>query len=127
MIASLRERRWRRPSGLGWPKWRGWRVVMDNLLIPSGALLPRWYGVAWREPDMDGVVVMPIPLNVLAGWVRRVWHWLRYGLRPSVFDRAVIKAYRRGYTEGSNHRLAEFKRAESRRLTTTIQDIRRIE
>ncbi len=55
MMASLQ--RWRRPSGLGWPKWRGWRVVMDNLLIPSGALLPRWYGVAWREPDMDGVVV----------------------------------------------------------------------
>ena len=89
-------------------------MVMDNLLIPSGALLPRGYRVAWRELDRDSIVVMPIPLNVLACWVRRLWHWLLRGLRPSAFDRAVIEAYQRGRVDGSNKRLAEFKRAEGR-------------
>ena len=103
-----------RPPGWGWPKWRGWRVVMDNLLIPEGELLPRGYGVAWREPDMDGVVVMPIPLNIITCWVRWAWHWFRHGLQPSAFDRAVVEAYQRGHTDGSNHRLAEFKRAAVR-------------
>ena len=113
-MMALATMKWRRPPGLGWPKWRGWRVVMDNLLIPEGELLPRGYGVAWREPDMDGVVVMPIPLNIITCWVRWAWHWFRHGLQPSAFDRAVVEAYQRGHTDGSNHRLAEFKRAAVR-------------
>lgn len=111
---TMKPMKWKRPSGWGWPKWRGWRVVMDNLLIPEGGLLPRGYGIAWRELDRDGVVVMPIPLNILAGWIRNLWHWLRRGVRPSAFDRAAIEAYQRGHTDGSNDRLAEFKRAAGR-------------
>ena len=79
------------------PKWCGWRVVMDKLSIVRGEQIPRWYGVAWREFDRDCVVVMPIPLNVLVGWARRFWHWLRWGfVRESVLDEVMASAFQLG-------------------------------
>lgn len=110
----IAERKWKRQPGWGIMKWRGWRVAIDNLLIQRGEMLPRGYGVAWREWDRDCVVVMPIPVNVFASWVRRAWHWLKHGVKLSAYDSAVIEAYHRGHTDGSNSRLAEFRRQEDR-------------
>ena len=97
---AMKLMKWERPPGWSWPKWRGWRVVMDNLLLPSGALLPRGYGVAWREPHLDCTVVMPIPLNIIVAWARLVWHRLKAGVRPSV----IVDAYNCGRTAGSADR-----------------------
>ena len=110
-IAKLK---WQRQPGWGIMKWRGWRVVMDNMLVRHGERLPRGYGVAWREFDRDCSVVMPIPINVLASWVRRAWHWFRHGVKPSVYDSAVIEAYHKGHMDGSNSRLGEFRRQGDR-------------
>lgn len=81
----------------GRPKWLGWRVVLDDMLVKEGMLIPRWYGVAWREFDRDCSVVMPVPLNLIAGWTRRLWHWLRWGFaKRSVLDEVAWVAYERG-------------------------------
>ncbi len=94
---------WKRPDGWGWPRWRGWRVVMDNMMIHKGEMLPRWYGVAWREADRDCVIVMPVPINLCAGLLRRVWHWLRYAsMSTSALDSLVKRVFDRGYDEGKH-------------------------
>ena len=108
---TIAPRKWRRPPGFGWPKWRGWRVVMDNFLLHQNTMLPRGYGVAWRKYDQDCTVVMPIPLNILASWGRYVWHWLRHGVRPvSVVDRMLSDAYQRGLSAASNNHLSHVER-----------------
>ena len=85
----------------GWIKWRGWTVVVDHFLIRQGQVLPRGYGVAWRQHYRDCSVCMPVPLNVLAGWTRRLWHWLRFGyVKDSMRDAMVGRAYDRGYERG---------------------------
>jgi hypothetical protein len=50
--------------------------------INSGTHIPAWFGVAWTEAHADQSVCMPIPLNVLAHWLRGAWHWLRWGYMP---------------------------------------------
>ena len=85
-------------------------MVMDNFLIQQNTMLPRGYGVAWRKHDQDCTVVMPIPLNVLASWVRRAWHWLRVGVRPSAID----EAYARGRGDASNDHMAHLQRVRER-------------
>lgn len=100
--------KWERQPGWGIMKWRGWRVVMDNFLVHEGELLPRGYGVAWREYDRDCSVVMPIPLNLIAGSLRRLWHWLRWGW---VKNSRIDEAYLRGRDAGSRFNV---KATESR-------------
>ena len=77
---------WKRTKH-GWPRWLGWSVMLDNFTIREGAMIPRWYGVAWHAHNRDATVVMPVPLNIVAGLVRRFWQWLQFGwLKPSVLD-----------------------------------------
>ncbi|MFL9670457.1 hypothetical protein WIX39_026240 [Variovorax sp. AB1(2024)] len=49
--------------------------------IREGNLIPAWYGVAWteyREGSLYGHC-LPIPLNLIAGWARRLYLWVKHG------------------------------------------------
>lgn len=111
----------------GWLRdWRGWRLVVDYLTIREGDELPPGYGLAWRCWDRDALVVMPVPLNVLAGGVRAAWHWLKVGAVPvSVVDRMLTEARARGRVEGHNDRQRQWERAEPRIRAKAFADGRR--
>lgn len=102
---ALRAMEWKRGRPWwGWlTAWRGWRIVVDNLTIYEGETLPRGYGVAWRDLAMDRVVVMPIPLNVVVGLIRRAWEALRFHTAgASRLDIIRHEARIRGYNAAVN-------------------------
>jgi hypothetical protein len=72
--------------------------------VGHGLVLPRGYGIAWLHYIRDSGVAMPIPLNVVAGALRRAWCWLKV---PRLLVRDPYAAYREGLEEG--HRQASGK------------------
>lgn len=78
--------------------------------IPAGEMLPRGYGVAWWRWELDSAVVLPIPINVIAGWLHRVWFWLMRGLPPSALEARLIAEYRRGEHDRTELMRAEYER-----------------
>lgn len=107
--------------------------------IPEGGYLPDGYGIAWRDWDRHGAACMPIPLNVIAGWGRRLWIELRHGLRVGV-DRqarelfaAEQRGYARGYHLGRRHEAADsareisaaFERGREHGWNEALEDIRK--
>lgn len=99
------------PIEAGWqPKIRGrWP---GKKLVPEGFLLPRGYGVAWPKSEAPIAVCYPIPLNLLLGGIRKVWHAAKRGLNPTETDRqqmeiAILKAHR-GRLEAENRVLRDW-------------------
>ena len=50
--------------------------------VLEGDMLPWGYGIAWHRWERNAPVIMPIPFNVIAGWVREVYFLLAYKLQP---------------------------------------------
>lgn len=65
----------------------------------EGELPPRFYGVAYRHPDMRAIVYYLIPLNLFARWGRGFWYWVAAG-RGNRWERALADAYSKGHFEG---------------------------
>jgi hypothetical protein len=68
--------------------------------LAEGSRIPKGYGMAWMEPDIEQYVCLPVPVNILAAVARRVWHWLIHGLAPFIVDRKVADARREGFIAG---------------------------
>ena len=65
--------------------------------VEEGAEVPRGYGFAWREYfPYQGTVCYPLGLNKLAGWARRLHHWLISIPRESIRDQAWYAGYKEG-------------------------------
>lgn len=77
------------------PRWRLVRRVREDEIIPA------LYGVAWQDWRARTVVVMPIPVNVVAGLLRSAWIFLRWGWR------AVPACPRDAYAQGRRDALKE--------------------
>jgi hypothetical protein len=45
--------------------------------VHQGYVIPRGYGIAWVRFCSDSAVCMPVPLNLIAGALRRAWFWLK--------------------------------------------------
>jgi hypothetical protein len=83
---------------------------------------PRGYGFAWRTPDLAGAVAMPVPLNVVARALRRLWHWMVYihggqSARDSTYLGAWLEADRH-YRET----ITELRAAEKRAYLDGLRD-----
>lgn len=83
--------------------------------IEQGLETPRGYGLAWYDIIRGTVVVMPLPLNVLAGMARQFYFWLLGGWyghlgvhhedrvefdRAVWFDQKLNEAYMAGKYDG---------------------------
>lgn len=68
------------------------RFRASVLVVHEGGLLPRGCGVAWWHHNTATALVLPIPLNLLAGGLHRLWLLSKHGWGPS--------AYTRGYQRG---------------------------
>lgn len=64
--------------------------------IADGELLPKGYGVAWYLPDRMVALVLPIPLNKIAGAFRA---WYLEWRRPVEND-PIVDAFRKGVERG---------------------------
>jgi len=65
-----------------------------------GEQSPWFMGVAWRDWGTERIILLPIPINLVAGWLRRGWYELRsWGLHDPI-DRLVSDAYAQGYAKG---------------------------
>lgn len=70
--------------------------------IVDGQRAPRYMGLAWYDHYRDFAVMMPIPLNIVAGQLRRIYSWARNpwgGTRTSAEQRCFEKGYRAGRYE----------------------------
>ena len=68
--------------------------------IPEAGLIPRFYGIAYKELWSSNVVCYPIPMNILVGlWVRS-WRMFTIGLRPSRVDKIWTDGFSEGFKKG---------------------------
>ena len=81
-------------------KLRLTKLVLSDMDVFSDKQWPGYYGVAYREPSMKVTVLYPIPLNVLVGWIRNVWHLLLKGSGPSIRDKCVEVIQRDAFQRG---------------------------
>src|SRR3989304_577934 len=65
----------------------------------EGALVPRFYGLAYREPAWAAEVYYLIPFNLLVRWWMGFWCWVVWG-RGNRWDRALEAARRAGFHAG---------------------------
>lgn len=72
--------------------------------VGEAEAMPRGYGFAWQNPARNTFIVMPIPLNLIASFVRLVYFWMVRGFYPIKIDRLISKtraeAQRTGYCWG---------------------------
>jgi hypothetical protein len=80
--------------------------------IDQGEIIPRGYGIAWLRWGSPHAVIMPVPLNLIAGALRRAWFW---GKVPRVLFDDPRAAYRAGLQEGRRQQ-AEMDRFYAGRL-----------
>lgn len=72
---------------------------MISRVIGEMELIPRRYGVAFRDINGRRVVCYPIPLNWIVGWSREMVAWIRHG--PALLsDMERAQAYANGFSKG---------------------------
>lgn len=54
---------------------------------------PAYYGLAWFDYDRKVAVLMPIPLNAIVAWLRRLYQWLQQ-------NKTYASGYDKGYGDG---------------------------
>lgn len=85
-----------------WPNKPVLRITRE-LLEASGYRIPKWYGIAWHDYDLDVVVFMWMPFNVLAGWYMK----LRWMFKKGVLYNAEKGVYKKGYEQGQKDGFAK--------------------
>jgi hypothetical protein len=71
--------------------------------VREGEIMPRGYGLAWREVNRPVFVCLPIPLNLVARWAREFWFaiWSTLAYRGlSARESRELDAWHRGRRSG---------------------------
>lgn len=80
-------------------------VSKIRMIIGENDILPYTHGIAyWRESAMEAVCY-PIPFNLIVGWSRAAWIWMR---QPH-WRSEIEKAYLKGRQDGNDQRQKMFK------------------
>ena len=73
----------------------------------QGEMIPKGYGVAWRNYTTATTTLIPIPLNFLLAWIREVYFRLITGPRDRLEQQIIIslsedeaRGYSHGYQDG---------------------------
>jgi len=61
--------------------------------IKEGEPIPKFYGISYLEPNRLGAICYPIPLNILIGYIRKIYLWFLSG-----WD--FKTGYEKGFSEG---------------------------
>jgi hypothetical protein len=68
--------------------------------IAENEIIPAWYGVAWHSDYERVKICMPMPANMIAAAIYRIYWWLRLGGYPvrSNPREAFAQGFRAGTT-----------------------------
>lgn len=66
-----------------------------KVFVPEAGIIPRYYGVAYRDFMRMGAVCYPVPLNRLVRMLRSVYFWLRipHGDYWEARDGGILASY----------------------------------
>lgn len=71
--------------------------------IEPGEMLPRAYGVCWKDYSRRETVTCPIPLNIPIAIAYRLWWWAKNPIGTKKrLDYLIVEAESRGYQRGYN-------------------------
>ena len=79
-----------------------WNIKMIEKLLKKDEVMPKWYGLAYRNFDKDVYVAYPIPINLIVAGSR----WLSAKVRfewPHLLNDRWEGTLRNGFKEGFNH------------------------
>lgn len=71
--------------------------------IKAGERMPKFYGLAYWDYNMDIAICYPIPLNLFSRWLYDLTFWLKnpsYKDRRYKYDTIFHKGYNKGYWAG---------------------------
>jgi hypothetical protein len=54
--------------------------------------LPRFYGIYRADIPEHEFVCIPVPFNLLAGWARCFWHWIKRGVPTTKLEAGQLGA-----------------------------------
>lgn len=86
------------------------RKRISQIDLYSG-IHPKGYGIAYHEIGEDTVIMYPIPINLIVGFIRNIFHWILAGISPSILDNIYDKGYLVGKRENID---SQMKYAENR-------------
>ena len=75
-------------------------MIFPRSSLFMGEKIPLGYGIAWQMVDRNAYVILPIPINLIAGLARRIWRAMLFGIGRPAMDKAIHQAYERGLEEG---------------------------
>jgi hypothetical protein len=90
--------------------------------LQEADVLPRGFGVAWRTPQ--GTVALPLGVNVVAAWCRRVWIGLRMGITPAHVDKLILATQRNAHEAGRDDAIQEIQRQVELRFGDRLRELR---
>lgn len=99
-------------------RWTEWLVVT----ITQGARIPPGYGVAWLQSG-QAAVCLPLGVNAIAGFARRVYLGLVTGIRPSAIERMLITQRQVADREGYDRAVQDTQRQLEARFHTRLAAI----
>ncbi len=92
------------------------RLTMKQLWERERA--PWGWGRAYAEFSADRIVIAPIPLNWIIGWLREVYFRFAHGPRDEIASRihtatnkGFAEGYKYGYSQGVRHMAILWKEA----------------
>ncbi len=86
-----------------WLKWG--RIVVSYASLAQHKqeceVVPRGYGLAWRNFATASFTCYPIPLNFIFRWLRDAYFWLMSAGLPGYRERVEHKAFYQGRAQGN--------------------------
>jgi hypothetical protein len=79
-------------------------------IISEFELIPKWYGVAYRDYSSLKTILYPIPINLIISAVRSIY--FRLINTRSLIDRYVMYVYEKGFDKGLMVGMNEAKNLE---------------
>jgi len=83
-------------------------VLDDRDLI--GAVLPKWYGIAYREYERRRTILYLIPFNLFVRYAMRLyWRFYKW-IKHDEWQGVLNVIYSRGYNDGNTSRYKHYDR-----------------
>lgn len=77
------------------------KLIVAQRQILEGERIPKWYGIAYHDPNSMISICYPFPFNIIIGWVRKVWlnfRWYYVGVDKR--EKELRLANHHGYMQG---------------------------
>lgn len=99
-------------------------LQISRMYLRQGHKIPKGWGIAYWHYHQDIAVILPIPINIITGQVRKAYHALisnKWHL--SKIDKMCEEAFKHGKEEGriigeaqERHRVEEFIKASVKEM-----------